>query len=75
MPSPPGAMMSRPPTAGMTRTSASYVFNLSNQPTPAPSPSERDGDYEQTGDYGVDMAVDNNEEALPVSHSYILSFP
>ena len=72
--------MSRPRKSGMTRTqSGSYIFNLSKQPTPAPSPSERDGDYEQAGDYGVentdsDMAVDNNGEALPVSHSYILSF-
>lgn len=72
-------MMSWPRTAGMTRTqSGSYILNLSKQPTPAPSPSERDGDYEQAGDYGVentDMAVDNNREALPVSHLYILSFP
>ena len=63
----------------MTRTqSGSYIFNLSKQPTPAPSPSERDGDYEQAGDYGVEnmtMAVENDREALPVSHSYILSFP
>lgn len=65
--------MSRPRTAGITRT-VSYILNLSKQPTPAPSPPERGGDYEQ--DYGVentDMAVDNNE--LPVSHSYILTFP
>ena len=72
-------MMSWQRTAGMTRTqSGSYILNLSKQPTPAPSPSERDGDYEQAGDYGVentDMAVDNNGEALPVSHLYILSFP
>ena len=71
MSSPLGA---RPRNAGMTRTqSGSYILNLSKQPTPAPSPSERDGDYEQAGDNGVDnmdMAVDNNEEALPVSYSY-----
>ena len=71
--------MSRSRKAGMTRTqSGSYILNLSKQPTPAPSPSERDGDYEQAGDYGVkntDMAVDNNGEALPASHSFILLFP
>lgn len=70
--------MSRPPQAGMTRTqSGSYILNLSKQPTPAPSPSERDGEHEQAGDYGIentDMAVDNNGE-VPVSHSYRLSFP
>ena len=63
--------MSRPRTAGITRT-VSYILNLSKQPTPAPSPP-RDGDYEQ--DHGVentDMALDNNE--LPVRHLYILSF-
>ena len=68
--------ISQPRKAGMTRThSGSYILNLSKQPTPAPSPSERDGDYEQAGDFGVenmDMAVDNDGEALPVSHSYIL---
>ena len=66
--------MSRPRKAGMTRTqSGSYILNLSKQPTPAPSPSERDDDYEPAGDYGVenmDMAVDNGGEALPVSHLY-----
>jgi hypothetical protein len=71
------ATMSRPRTAGMTRTQSGYILNLSMQPTPASSP--RDGDYEQAGDYGVEntdtMAVDNSGEALPVSHSYILSFP
>lgn len=71
--------MSRPRDAGMTRTqSGSYILNLSKQPTPAPSPSERNGDYEQAGDYGVenmDMAVESDREALPVSHSYIPSFP
>ena len=70
--------MSRPSQAGMTRTqSGSYILNLSKQPTPAPSPSERDGEHEQAGDYGIentDMAVDNNGE-VPVSHSYRLSFP
>ena len=69
--------MTRPRNAGMTRTqSGSYILNLSKQPTPAPSPPGRDGDYDQAGDYGVeDMTVDNNEEARTVSHSYILSFP
>ena len=76
--SPLGApTMSRSRKAGMTRTqSGSYILNLSKQPTPAPSPSERDGDYEPAGDYGIEnMDVDNNGGALPVSHSYILSFP
>jgi hypothetical protein len=68
--------MSRPREAGMTRTqSGSYILNLSKQPTPAPSPSERDGDYEQVGDYGMNMTVESDREALPVSYSYILSFP
>ena len=76
---PRAATMSRPHNVGMTRTqSGSYILNLSKQPTPAPSPSERDGDYEQAGDYGVentDMAVESDGEALPVSHSCILSSP
>lgn len=71
--------MSRPREAGMTRTqSGSYILNLSKQPTPAPSPSERDGDYEQVGEYGaenMDMAVESDGGVLPVSHPYILTSP
>ena len=60
--------------AGVTRTqSGSYIPNLSKQPTPAPSTSERDDDYGRAGEFGpenTDMAVDINGQGLPaVSHS------
>lgn len=75
------AAISRLHTTGVVRTqSGSYILNLSKQPTPAPSSSEREDDYgqgPQGGDYGVknpDMAMDGNAEALPVvSHSYIIT--
>jgi len=63
------ATMSRLRAKGVTRThSGSYIPILSKQPTPAPSSSDRDDDYGQAGDLGVenpDMAIDDNAEALP----------
>lgn len=66
------ATRSRQHTAGVTRTqSGSYIPNLSKQPTPAPSSSERGDDYGQVGDYGVENTemIDNHGEVPAVSHS------
>lgn len=74
------ATMSRLHAGGVIRTqSGSYIPNLSKQPTPAPSSSERDDDYGHGGDNGVenpDMAIDYNAEVPPaVSNLYMLSIP
>lgn len=74
------APTSRRRAAGVTRTqSGSYIPDLSKQPTPAPSLSERDDDYGPAGDLAVenlDMTTDDNVGALSdVGYSYMPLLP